>query len=634
MAHNTAVRVGNRRLTLTNLDKVLYPDSGTTKAEVLQYFTEVGPALVPLLTGRPLTRKRWPDGTAADPFFQKNVEAATPDWIPRHTLTQGSRTVVYPEVDELADLVYFAQSGALEFHVPQWRFAPDGSPGAPDRLVIDLDPGPGVTLDECAQVALRVRERLQARGLDALPVTSGSKGIHLYAGVGDGWTSRRCSEVAKEIAVELERQTPEQVTSTMSKAVRAGKVFVDWSQNSATKTTISPYSLRGTAQPTAAAPRTWAELTAPDLRQLDFHEVVERLRGGVAPATVPRPHEARQAIAGAGVVGGRNRVEAPMLATAATASEFASRADPDTWALEYKYDGIRALVSFGGEDHPVRLTSRNGLDIGVGYPELLHLPAGLTGHSGVLDGEIVAFGDDGAPSFGRLQQRMGRSRPPSARERESNPVALLLFDVLELDGVSVRDKPLRDRRRVLEAIRIPEGDSWRVPDLAPPDLDEALDSSRAAHMEGLVAKRWDSGYRSGRSSVWLKLKHFRTCEVVIGGWLPGEGGRAKGVGSVLVGLPAGPGRLRYLGRVGSGMSDATLGRLRDLVAETASDDSPFGDTVPAVDARSARWVRPETVAEVRYSELTDDGRLRHPVWRGLRPDKSAADVEGVEGGGC
>ncbi|WP_084734359.1 non-homologous end-joining DNA ligase [Rhodococcus sp. RD6.2] len=634
MAHNTAVRVGNRRLTLTNLDKVLYPDSGTTKAEVLQYFTEVGPALVPLLTGRPLTRKRWPDGTAADPFFQKNVEAATPDWIPRHTLTQGSRTVVYPEVDELADLVYFAQSGALEFHVPQWRFAPDGSPGAPDRLVIDLDPGPGVTLDECAQVALRVRERLQARGLDALPVTSGSKGIHLYAGVGDGWTSRRCSEVAKEIAVELERQTPEQVTSTMSKAVRAGKVFVDWSQNSATKTTISPYSLRGTAQPTVAAPRTWAELTAPDLRQLDFHEVVERLRGGVAPATVPRPHEARQAIAGAGVVGGRNRVEAPMLATAATASEFASRADPDTWALEYKYDGIRALVSFGGEDHPVRLTSRNGLDIGVGYPELLHLPAGLTGHSGVLDGEIVAFGDDGAPSFGRLQQRMGRSRPPSARERESNPVALLLFDVLELDGVSVRDKPLRDRRRVLEAIRIPEGDSWRVPDLAPPDLDEALDSSRAAHMEGLVAKRWDSGYRSGRSSVWLKLKHFRTCEVVIGGWLPGEGGRAKGVGSVLVGLPAGPGRLRYLGRVGSGMSDATLGRLRDLVAETASGDSPFGDTVPAVDARSARWVRPETVAEVRYSELTDDGRLRHPVWRGLRPDKSAADVEGVEGGGC
>lgn len=629
MAHNTAVRVGNRRLTLTNLDKVLYPDSGTTKAEVLQYFTEVGPALVPLLTGRPLTRKRWPDGTAVDPFFQKNVEAATPDWIPRHTLTQGSRTVVYPEVDELADLVYFAQSGALEFHVPQWRFAPDGSPGAPDRLVIDLDPGPGVTLDECAQVALRVRERLQARGLDALPVTSGSKGIHLYAGVGDGWTSRRCSEVAKEIAVELERQTPEQVTSTMSKAVRAGKVFVDWSQNSATKTTISPYSLRGTAQPTAAAPRTWAELTTPDLRQLDFHEVVERLRGGVAPATVPRPHEARQVIAGAGVVGGRNRAEAPMLATATTASEFASRADPDTWALEYKYDGIRALVSFGGEDHPVRLTSRNGLDIGVGYPELLHLPAGLAGHTGVLDGEIVAFGDDGAPSFGRLQQRMGRSRPPSARERESNPVALLLFDVLELDGVSVRDKPLRDRRRVLEAIRIPEGDSWRVPDLAPPDLDEALDSSRAAHMEGLVAKRWDSGYRSGRSSVWLKLKHFRTCEVVIGGWLPGEGGRAKGVGSVLVGLPAGPGRLRYLGRVGSGMSDATLGRLRDLVAETASDDSPFGDTVPAADARSARWVRPETVAEVRYSELTDDGRLRHPVWRGLRPDKGPGDLEGA-----
>ncbi|MFD1813834.1 non-homologous end-joining DNA ligase [Rhodococcus gannanensis] len=624
--HNTAVRVGGRLLSLTNLDKVLYPETGTTKAEVLQYVTEVGPWLLPLLQGRALTRKRWPNGTAAEPFFQKNTESATPDWIPRHTLTQRSRTVDYPEVTELAALVYFAQSGALEFHVPQWRFDPDGRPGDPDRLVIDLDPGPGVGLDECADVALRVRDRLAERGLDALPVSSGSKGIHLYAGLDPGWTSHRCSEVAKAIAEELERETPTSVTSTMTRALRAGKVFVDWSQNSASKTTVSPLSLRGTPAPMVAAPRTWDELAQPGLRQLDFSEVRDRLRAGTAPPVVPRPsHTSRGAVRQRTV--GRRAGPGPMLATATTPDEFARRADPQVWVLERKFDGIRARVDFGATDE-VRLTSRNGLDIGVGYPELTVLPTGLHGHTGVLDGEIVAFGDDGAPSFGRLQQRMGRSRAPSAAERRANPVALLLFDVLELDGVSLRDKPLRDRRRVLDAIPVDADGTWTVPALLPGDLESALEQSRHERMEGLVAKRWDSTYRPGRSSEWLKIKHFRTGEVVVGGWQPGEGGRAGGIGSVLVGVPEPAGSLRYLGKVGSGLSESAVAGLAERLE--AVSESPFGGTVPDGEARAAHWVRPEVVAEVRFSEVTEDGRLRHPVWRGVRPDKDPADVRPSE----
>ncbi|EME17689.1 non-homologous end-joining DNA ligase [Rhodococcus triatomae] len=624
--HNTAVRVGERLLSLTNLDKVLYPETGTTKAEVLQYVTEVGPWWLPLLRGRALTRKRWPDGTAAEPFFQKNVESATPDWIPRHTLTQRSRTVDYPEVTELAALVYFAQSGALEFHVPQWRFGPDGEPGDADRLVIDLDPGPGVTLDDCARVALRVRDRLSDRGLDALPVTSGSKGIHLYAGLDPGWTSRRCSEVAKAIAEELERETPTTVTSTMTRALRAGKVFVDWSQNSASKTTVSPLSLRGTAAPMVAAPRTWSELAQPGLRQLDFHEVRERLRDGTAPPVVPRPPDTsdgplrRRAVA-------RRAGPGPMLATATTTGDFAHRADPREWAFELKFDGIRARVDIGPGDE-VRLTSRNGVDIGAGYPELTALPAGMRGHTGVLDGEIVAFGEDGAPSFARLQQRMGRSRPPSAAARRANPVALLLFDVLELDGVSLRDKPLRDRRRVLDAIPVDAEGSWSVPPLVAGDLDTALGESRHQRMEGLVAKRWDSTYRPGRSSEWLKIKHVRTGEVIIGGWQAGEGGRAGGIGSVLVGVPEPSGVLRYLGKVGSGLSESAVAALAARLEEIP--ESPFGESVPDGESRSAHWVRPDVVAEVRFSEVTEDGRLRHPVWRGVRPDKEPTDVRSAE----
>ncbi|MGW6693064.1 non-homologous end-joining DNA ligase [Rhodococcus sp. NPDC054953] len=604
---------------MTNLDKVLYPESGTTKAEVLQYVTEIGPVLLPLLTGRALTRKRWPDGTAAEPFFQKNAETATPDWIPRHPLAAGSKTVDYPEVTELAALVYFAQSGALEFHVPQWRFADDGTPADPDRLVIDLDPGPGVDLDACARVALRVRAALVARGLDALPVTSGSKGIHLYAAVPAGWTSRRCSEVAKAIAVELERQTPESVTATMTRAHRTGKVFVDWSQNSASKTTVSPYSLRGTARPHAAAPRTWDELAAPGLTQLEFPEVLARVRSGIAPAVLPGPGSAPAA----------SPAWSPMLATATTAADFAGRADPAVWALEYKFDGIRALVHFDSDaasgTETVRLVSRNGHDLTVGYPELVRIPAALRGHAGVLDGEIVAFGTDGAPSFARLQQRMGRSRAADAAAgAAANPVALLVFDVLELDGTVLAGKPLRDRRTVLDAIRFAAGEPWRIPDLAAEGFTDALAASSERHMEGLVAKRWDSVYRPGRSPNWLKIKHFRSCEVVIGGWQAGEGGRARGIGSLLLGAgdPAAP---RYVGKVGSGLTAAALSELADRTAALETD-RPSLVGVPDAEARTAHWLRPELVAEVRFSEVTPDGRLRHPVWRGLRPDRSVEDL--------
>lgn len=627
MEHDVEVVVEGRRVSLTNLDKVLYPEAGTTKAEVLQYFTTVGPLMLPLLAGRPVTRKRWPDGTSATPFFQKNVDSATPSWVPRTVMRHSSKTITYPVVDSLAALVYFAQSGALEFHVPQWRFDAAGQPRDPDRLVIDLDPGPGVSLDECAEVALRVRERLGSRGLDALPVTSGSKGIHLYAGLGRDWPATRCVEVAKQIAVELERETPRSVTATMTRSERAGKVFVDWSQNSASKTTVSPYSLRGTALPTVAAPRTWDELARTGLRQLDFRELLERVEAGEADATVPQPSTPDAPVRRRGSTADA----APMLASATTPEEFGPRADPDQWAFEFKLDGIRALVEFDHDtrsgESTVRLASRNGVDLTPGYPELLAVPEGLHGHSGMLDGEIVAFGDDGAPSFGHLQRRMGLTRPGEVRAAaQRDPVVLLVFDVLQLDGTSLRAKTYRDRRTVLDAIRLGAGDRWRVPPLAPPDLGEALVSSREQRMEGVVAKRWDSTYRSGRSSSWLKLKHVHEREVVIGGWQPGEGGRSGGIGSLLLGVPDGAGALRYLGRVGSGLTGAALARLTEAFGELAAPASPFGSSVPAADARTAHWVRPELVAEVRYSELTEDGRLRHPVWRGLRPDKGPDEV--------
>ena len=282
MVGEQTVRIGDRRLRVTNLDKVLYPDTGTTKGEVIHYVTTIAPVLLPHVAGRPVTRKRWVEGvgTAQDPlpsFFAKDLERGAPDWIPRQSIEHSTGAKAYPLVSEVATLAYLAQVASLELHVPQWRFTPDGLPGNPDRLVLDLDPGPGMGLPECAEVARLARAILTGMGLDPLPVTSGSKGIHLYARLPGTQTSAQVSEVAKALAQALEADHPDLVVSSMSKALRPGRVLVDWSQNNGKKTTIAPYSLRGRARPWVAAPRTWDELDDPQLRHLLFDEVLERM---------------------------------------------------------------------------------------------------------------------------------------------------------------------------------------------------------------------------------------------------------------------------------------------------------------------------------------------------------------------
>jgi len=280
------VEVDGRTLKISNLGKVMYPDTGTTKGEVLHYYAQVAPVLLPHLADRALTRIRWPDGTGSEPFFEKNMPAGAPGWLGSVTLpSTGSRggsgdRITYPLVDDLAGLTFLANLGSLELHVHQWRVE-DSRRLNPDRMVIDLDPGSPAGLHECCQVALLVRERLEAAGLKSAPVTSGSKGLHLYAALPGEQTADEVRDRAQEIAKELAADN-DAVLWKMTKALRPGKVFLDWSQNTAAKTTISPYSLRGRGTPYVAAPRTWTEVEQgaddPDgLRHLTFTEVLDRV---------------------------------------------------------------------------------------------------------------------------------------------------------------------------------------------------------------------------------------------------------------------------------------------------------------------------------------------------------------------
>lgn len=284
MAGDEQVRIDGRLLRLTNLDKVLYPETGTTKAEVIDYYTRIAPLILPQLAGRPVTRKRWPNSVDQPSFFTKDLERGAPDWIPRMPIEHSTGTKYYPLVNDVPTLVYLAQMAALELHVPQWRFAPGGARGNPDRLVLDLDPGEGVELSQVAEVARWCRSILSDMGLDPVPVTSGSKGIHLYAALPGQQTSDEVSAVARELARAIEADHPDLVVSAMARALRPGKVFIDWSQNSASKTTVAPYSMRGRPHPWVAAPRTWEELEDPGIRQLLFTEVLTRLDSTGSPS--------------------------------------------------------------------------------------------------------------------------------------------------------------------------------------------------------------------------------------------------------------------------------------------------------------------------------------------------------------
>jgi bifunctional non-homologous end joining protein LigD len=270
-----SVQVDGRELALTNLGKVLYPADGFTKAEVLDYYQRISALLLPHVQGRPMTLKRYPDGVDGQSFFAKHAPAGMPPWMHTGEIeTSSSRSrapgepVEYVVLDDLPALMWAANLAALELHVPMWRF-PDHGKGSrspapehgwpPDLMVFDLDPGAPANIVDCCRVAEALRPALEADRLEALPKTSGGKGLQLYARV-TGMTAEQVTARAKEYAERLERELPRLVVSKMTKSLRAGKVLIDWSQNNGAKTTVAPYSLRARERPTVSTPVTWDEV--------------------------------------------------------------------------------------------------------------------------------------------------------------------------------------------------------------------------------------------------------------------------------------------------------------------------------------------------------------------------------------
>jgi bifunctional non-homologous end joining protein LigD len=274
----------------------------------------------------------------------------------------------------------------------------------------------------------------------------------------------------------------------------------------------------------------------------------------------------------------------------------------------------------------LRLVSRNGNDITSRYPELRELGRALGAGEAVLDGEVVAFGPDGKPSFQRLQGRMHLTSESVVRRlAASEPVAYVIFDLLFQDGHSLMGLRYDERRERLLALGL-NGPAWQTPAHRVSDGAALLEATRAQGLEGIIAKRLDCPYVPGRRSQgWVKVKNIRRTEVVIGGWLPGDGGRAGRLGALVVGFHDDEGALRYAGRVGSGFDEAELRRMGALLAERARDDSPFEGRQPP---KLTRFVTPDLVCSVDFSQWTSAHTLRQPSYKGLRDDIDPADVLG------
>jgi bifunctional non-homologous end joining protein LigD len=294
------------------------------------------------------------------------------------------------------------------------------------------------------------------------------------------------------------------------------------------------------------------------------------------------------------------------------------------WTSEFKWDGVRAVAYVDGGR--VRISSRNDLDITASYPELAPLGRALGSRPAILDGEIVAFDDSNRPNFGLLQQRMHvRDAAAARRLARKVPVSYLVFDVLHLDGHSTVELQYGDRRALLESLEL-GSDHWATPATYREAPETVLGAALSSGLEGVVCKRTNSAYLPGRrTDDWVKVRGFRTQEVVVGGYTPGKGSRSGGVGALVVGIPGERG-LRFVGKVGTGFSDADLLDMSTRFARLARKTSPFDGELPRAQVVGATWVRPTLVGEVRFSEWTAQGRLRQPAWRGFRPDKSPGDV--------
>jgi bifunctional non-homologous end joining protein LigD len=626
------VEIEGRKLTLSNPDKVLFPEPGFAKAQVVEYYVRVSEWLLPHLRDRPVTLKRYPNGIHDKHFYEKDAPRYTPSWVrtfpvPRHA---GGPDIRYVVIDDLPTLVWAANLANLEIH-PFLHRVPDID--RPTMVVFDLDPGEGAGILDCARVALQIKEVLDGMGLQSFPKVSGSKGIQLTIPLNTPVTYAETQPFAHNLAQLLERENPDRVVSEMAKAARRHKVFIDWSQNADHKTTVCVYSMRAKReQPYVSMPVTWDELArAKKPEALDFPpdaslKRLAKMGDLYAPVLklkqkLPKDVAARSNPPRADDDRWLKFVE-PMMAKLAP-----ELPEGKEWLYEVKFDGYRTLaMKKGGE---LTLFSRRGNRLNSRFPTIASALEGLPDGT-MLDGEVIALDDRGLPSFNVLQNS----------QTTHLPVQYYVFDLLAWKGRNLMDEPLATRRRLLADAAADLADPVRISDTLHASPRDLIAAARQHGLEGVIAKRANSRYEPGkRSGVWLKYKVNRGQELVIGGYLPGP----HYFGALLVGYYDSRGRLIFNAKIKNGFVPRTREEVFRRCRGLETDICPFSNLPEPKNARrgkaitsevmqECRWLKPELVAQIEYTDWTAADHLRHSKFVALRDYKDPREVVKEESG--
>ncbi len=621
--------VGGRKVPVTNLEKVLFP-SGFKKGQVIDYYIRVADYLLPHASQRPITLKRFPDGLRGPHFYEKDAPSYTPAWVSTFAVPRrsGESNIHYVLINDLASLVWSANTANLEIH-PFLARVPDI--GRPTFVVFDLDPGEGVDILGCTEVAYLLKDALERMKLQCWAKVSGSKGIQVYVPLNTPVTYAETQPFARALAQSLERAHPDRVISDMSKSVRHGKVFIDWSQNSDFKTTVCVYSLRAKSDtPFISMPVTWEELrrakkasalyfeVEPALRRLskagDLFAPVLKLKqklpsASAFPATPATPPAPRRPARKAAFI-------EPMRAKLVSALP-----EGPEWQYEIKFDGYRAIGVRTSDG--VALYSRNGGLLNSRFPSIAAALQGLS-PGDTVDGEVIALDSRGRPSFNALQNS-GSSR---------RPVLYYVFDLLAHDGKDILDLPLRGRRKLLESSGVREiGGPIRISEALEGTAKAVVAAARDQGLEGIVAKRLNSTYQAGaKSGAWVKFKVNQGQEFVIGGYIPG----GHGFDSLLVGYYD-AGKLIFMAKVRNGFVPRTREQVFERLRPLETPVCPFanlpepkntrrGHALTAEFMQQCRWVKPDLVAQVEFTEVTGGEHLRHSRFVALRDDKDPLEV--------
>ena len=637
----------SRALAVTRPDKLMFPRSATTKADVVAYYSAVAPFILPHLKSRPLTLKLYPDGIQRKHLYIKDAPPYTPAWVPTFAVERKDKSHGRPEirfilVNNRRTLLWVANLASLEMHI---FLAKVPAIDRPSFVAFDLDPGPPADLLSCIE-ALAMRELLDALKLSSFVKVSGSKGLQIYVPLNGRDSYEQTGTFARKVAERMEHEHPSLVVATMAKSLRSGKVFIDWSQNVYYKTTVCVYSLRAKHdEPFISFLFEWADLRrawkAGNAESLFVtpDEVIRKLkRSGDRFAPVLKvKQKLPSALAGIAdsrgtAVGGRKQ-SAPVRRAGRRAHRsgqkpaFVEPMQPELvstlpegsrWRYEAKWDGYRVIAVKDGRQ--VTLFSRNKNDLTPRYPAVARALAELPCKDAVMDGEVIAVDHDGRPSFALLQ---------NAGHEAGARVLLVVFDLLWLDGQDLTREPLDDRQRLLR--QLTAGSRIQSSDPLPASAREVVTAVRRLGLEGVVAKDGSSIYEPGmRGNSWFKCRLTSGQEFVVGGYTEGTP-----IHSLLVGYYD-SGRLLYAGKVKAGLVTHQRQSLFRQLKPLETVDCPFAnlrDTRSSRrfgfsrdDLQECRWVRPQLIVQVSFVEWTKNNQLRHPRFLGVRDDKAPQQV--------